>query len=103
MFWLESGPLTSTTTNAVYLCRPLIRNIKIIAGKSPNGHPDYHPGLTISPGRPDQETREGVPETRIHSHTYSTRFYFGQPDPGGGRRAGRGQHLFVQSTIHPTR
>ncbi|KAF9650341.1 Sec1-like protein [Thelephora ganbajun] len=29
MFWLESGPLTSTTTNVVYLCRPLIRNIKI--------------------------------------------------------------------------
>ena len=34
MFWLESGPLTSTTTNVVYLCRPLIRNIKIVAGKS---------------------------------------------------------------------
>ncbi|KIJ66402.1 hypothetical protein HYDPIDRAFT_86877 [Hydnomerulius pinastri MD-312] len=31
MFWLESGPLTSTTTNVVYLCRPLIRYIKIIA------------------------------------------------------------------------
>ncbi|KAJ7600856.1 Sec1-like protein [Mycena floridula] len=31
MFWLEPGPLTSTTSNIVYLCRPLIRYIKIIA------------------------------------------------------------------------
>ncbi|KZP25327.1 Sec1-like protein [Athelia psychrophila] len=31
MFWLEPGPLTSTTTNVVYLCRPLIRYIKIVA------------------------------------------------------------------------
>lgn len=32
MFWLEPGPLTSTTTNVVYLCRPLIKYVKIIAG-----------------------------------------------------------------------
>ncbi|CAK5280414.1 unnamed protein product [Mycena citricolor] len=31
MFWLEGGPLTSTTTNIVYLCRPKIKHIKIIA------------------------------------------------------------------------
>ncbi|EGO31072.1 hypothetical protein SERLADRAFT_359168, partial [Serpula lacrymans var. lacrymans S7.9] len=31
MYWLESGPLTSTTTNIVYLCRPLIKYVKIIA------------------------------------------------------------------------
>jgi hypothetical protein len=31
MFWLEPGPLTSTTTNVVYLCRPLIKYVKIIA------------------------------------------------------------------------
>ncbi|TCD62501.1 hypothetical protein EIP91_006797 [Steccherinum ochraceum] len=31
MFWLEPGPLSSTTTNIVYLCRPLIKWIKIIA------------------------------------------------------------------------
>ncbi|KAF9245690.1 Sec1-like protein [Melanogaster broomeanus] len=31
MFWLEPGPLTSTTTNVIYLCRPLIKYVKIIA------------------------------------------------------------------------
>ncbi|KAI6163733.1 Sec1-like protein [Pisolithus thermaeus] len=31
MFWLEPGPLTSTTTNVVYLCRPLMKYVKIIA------------------------------------------------------------------------
>ncbi|KAI0652458.1 Sec1-like protein [Trametes meyenii] len=31
MFWLESGPLSATSTNVVYLCRPLIKWIKIIA------------------------------------------------------------------------
>ncbi|KAH8102390.1 Sec1-like protein [Cristinia sonorae] len=31
MFWLEPGPLSSTTTNIVYLCRPFIKWIKIVA------------------------------------------------------------------------
>ncbi|KAJ7805145.1 Sec1-like protein [Mycena olivaceomarginata] len=31
MFWLESGALKSTTTNIVYLCRPMIKYVKIIA------------------------------------------------------------------------
>ncbi|KAF8581753.1 Sec1-like protein [Ramaria rubella] len=31
MFWLEAGPLSATTTNIVYLCRPLIKWIKIVA------------------------------------------------------------------------
>ncbi|KAF8921146.1 Sec1-like protein [Mucidula mucida] len=31
MFWLEAGPLTSTTPNIIYLCRPLIKHVKIIA------------------------------------------------------------------------
>ncbi|KZT08568.1 Sec1-like protein [Laetiporus sulphureus 93-53] len=31
MFWLEPGPLTATTTNVVYLCRPLVKWVKIIA------------------------------------------------------------------------
>lgn len=31
MFWLEPGPLTSAATNVVYLCRPLIKYVKIIA------------------------------------------------------------------------
>jgi len=32
MFWLEPGALSSTTSNIIYLCRPLIKYIKIIAG-----------------------------------------------------------------------
>lgn len=32
MFWLEPGPLNATTTNIVYLCRPLIKYVRIIAG-----------------------------------------------------------------------
>ncbi|KAG8897028.1 hypothetical protein FRB99_008504, partial [Tulasnella sp. 403] len=32
MFWLEKGPLNATTTNIVYLCRPQIRLMKIVAG-----------------------------------------------------------------------
>ncbi|RDB28384.1 Vacuolar protein sorting-associated protein 33A [Hypsizygus marmoreus] len=31
MFWLEPGALSSTTSNIVYLCRPLITYVKIIA------------------------------------------------------------------------
>ncbi|KAI8990602.1 Sec1-like protein [Trametes punicea] len=31
MFWLEPGPLSATSTNIVYLCRPRIKWIKIIA------------------------------------------------------------------------
>ncbi|KIK70533.1 hypothetical protein GYMLUDRAFT_149956 [Collybiopsis luxurians FD-317 M1] len=31
MFWLEAGPLTSNTTNIVYLCRPAVSYVKIIA------------------------------------------------------------------------
>ncbi|KAG6854160.1 hypothetical protein C0991_010071 [Blastosporella zonata] len=31
MFWLEPGALSSTTTNIIYLCRPLIKYVKIIA------------------------------------------------------------------------
>ncbi|RPD57126.1 Sec1-like protein [Lentinus tigrinus ALCF2SS1-6] len=31
MFWLESGPLSATSTNIVYLCRPLIKWVKIVA------------------------------------------------------------------------
>ena len=32
MFWLEPGALSATTTNILYLCRPLIKHIKIVAG-----------------------------------------------------------------------
>lgn len=32
MFWLEDGPLASTTVNVAYLIRPKIGLVKIIAG-----------------------------------------------------------------------
>ncbi|PCH34073.1 Sec1-like protein [Wolfiporia cocos MD-104 SS10] len=31
MFWLEPGPLSVTTTNVVYLCRPVVKCVRIIA------------------------------------------------------------------------
>ncbi|KAJ3907217.1 Sec1-like protein [Lentinula edodes] len=31
MYWLERGPLPSSTTNIVYLCRPMVNYVKIIA------------------------------------------------------------------------
>ncbi|EPT03435.1 hypothetical protein FOMPIDRAFT_1046976 [Fomitopsis schrenkii] len=31
MFWLEPGPLSASTTNIVYLCRPLVKWVKLIA------------------------------------------------------------------------
>ncbi|EKM84019.1 hypothetical protein AGABI1DRAFT_117473 [Agaricus bisporus var. burnettii JB137-S8] len=31
MFWLEAGPLNATTTNIIYLTRPSIKHVKIIA------------------------------------------------------------------------
>ncbi|KAF8314011.1 Sec1-like protein [Clavulina sp. PMI_390] len=31
MYWLESGPITASTTNVVYLCRPKIKWMKIVA------------------------------------------------------------------------
>ncbi|GJE86210.1 Sec1-like protein [Phanerochaete sordida] len=31
MFWLEPGPLSATTTNIVYLCRPKISFVRIVA------------------------------------------------------------------------
>ncbi|CAL1694403.1 unnamed protein product [Somion occarium] len=31
MFWLEPGPLSATSPNIIYLCRPMIKWIKIIA------------------------------------------------------------------------
>ncbi|KAF8625204.1 hypothetical protein AX15_005509 [Amanita polypyramis BW_CC] len=32
MFWLEPGPLVPSSPNMIYLCRPSIRNVKVIAG-----------------------------------------------------------------------
>lgn len=34
MFWLESGPLSVSTRNVVWLCRPKLRFMRIIAGPS---------------------------------------------------------------------
>ncbi|KAK2461469.1 hypothetical protein APHAL10511_005932 [Amanita phalloides] len=32
MFWLEPGPLSPSSPSVIYLCRPSIKNVKIIAG-----------------------------------------------------------------------
>ena len=39
MFWLENGPLNATTTNVVYLCRPQIKWMKVVAGNALFHHP----------------------------------------------------------------
>ena len=33
MFWLEAGPLNVSTRNVVWLCRPKLRFMRIIAGQ----------------------------------------------------------------------
>lgn len=33
MFWLEPGPLSVTTRNVVYLCRPKMSHMRTIAGE----------------------------------------------------------------------
>lgn len=33
MFWLESGAIATAERNIVYLCRPEVRWMKLIAGK----------------------------------------------------------------------
>ncbi len=54
MFWLESGPLSAVTTSIVYLCRPQIKWVKIIAGIQ---FPSYYLTLLfIADDRPDQAT-----------------------------------------------
>ena len=65
MFWLEPGPLTATTTNVVYLCRPRINYVKVIAGQSPcpgekNGQAE--------PQRTDQIKRHAR-EAQPHTYT----------------------------------
>lgn len=34
MYWLEAGALSQTERNIVYLCRPEVRRMRIIAGES---------------------------------------------------------------------
>ena len=34
MFWLEPGPLSQAERNVVYLCRPEVKFMRIIAGQS---------------------------------------------------------------------
>lgn len=49
MFWLESGPLNAVSTNIVYLCRPQIKWMKVIAGSlSHYVFPALAPNATIA-------------------------------------------------------
>ena len=65
MFWLEAGALTASTTNIVYLCRPHIRWVKIVAGASSV----YHlPMSHTHPDLPDQIKRHAR-ESRKHTYT----------------------------------
>lgn len=63
MFWLEPGALSSTTTNIVYLCRPKISYVKIIAGIS-NQVPDIRLCLLLL-----EHIKRHTSESRKHSYT----------------------------------
>ena len=65
MFWLEAGALTASTTNIVYLCRPHIRWVKIVAGASSV----YH--LPMSHTHPDllDQIKRHARENRKHTYT----------------------------------
>ena len=64
MFWLESGPLSAVTTSIVYLCRPRIKWVKIIAG-----NPFFQLPFDCSHcERTDQIKRHGA-ESQKHTYT----------------------------------
>ena len=65
MFWLESGPLTSTTSNIVYLCRPKIKHVKIIAGVPNTVLRLYNPSTHNCEDQIKRHTREG----KKHAYT----------------------------------
>ena len=65
MFWLEPGPLTATTTNVVYLCRPRINYVKVIAGQAPF---PAEKDETAEPQRTDQIKRHAR-EAQPHTYT----------------------------------
>jgi len=67
MFWLEPGPLASSTVNVVYLCRPRIKYVKIIAGRLSS----HVSGLVfdqLTPGKLDHIKRH-TKESRKHNYT----------------------------------
>jgi vacuolar protein sorting-associated protein 33A len=63
MFWLEPGPLSATTTNIVYLCRPKISYVRIIAGES-----SVSPSGSLNDNMQDQIKRHGR-EGQKHNYT----------------------------------
>ena len=71
MFWLEPGPLNATTTNIVYLCRPLIKYVRIIAGTSPLFHSLSSSPLPASPYFA-QALQIAVPASHLDMRAYYT-------------------------------
>lgn len=100
MFWLESGPLSAVTTSIVYLCRPRIKWMKIIAGIQ---FPGYYSTVFILEDRPDQATQRRVAETHLHALPRAQGL---RPHHSSARGRGcfRGCHdFFLQSSIHSNR
>src|SRR5688572_27268001 len=98
MFWLEPGPLSSTTTNIVYLCRPKIKHVKIIAG--------MFEVVSWSPvgsqfARSDQETCSRTQEAYVHSYADPSCHYFSHPNLGRGGSAGRSDINGVEPAVYP--
>src|SRR6267154_266376 len=101
MFWLESGPLSAVTTSIVYLCRPRIKWVKIIAGIQFLSH--FLTLLFIAKDRPDQATQRRIAETHLHAPPRAPNLH---PHHASiGRRGSfRGcHHFFLQSSVHSNR
>lgn len=100
MFWLEAGALKSTTTNIVYLCRPMIKYVKIIAGGFLQVQYSIFNGAIC---RPNQAAREGVAEPHVHPPPGSPNIDARVADSGRGGCLGRRADILVQPPIHPHR
>lgn len=48
LFWLENGPLRSTTTNLVYFSRPTVESTKTIIDQILQSNEEYHNYFIIS-------------------------------------------------------
>jgi hypothetical protein len=92
MFWLESGPLNIGTRNVVWLCRPRLHLMRIIAGESMRSH--ITRGCRSSWGRANtappveaiaQRTRS------VHTPTCSPGYRAVPENPGGRGRSGGSQ------------
>lgn len=100
MFWLEAGPLAASSTNIVYLTRPKINWIKIIAGVLPR-HTESVISLT------EERTNKATWTRREEAYLYPTigtaDINTCDPSVRGGRRSRRSDGVGIQHAVHTNR